>query len=147
MQRFRQLLDASITRMEKAEYPWRERCNLYLINDFKTAGYEDGMESMMANCEHQYEERLKANYLCPCSWYSLVAYTILDGRSEEAVQRADEWLNNGDSWPFLDQDPIFTRLADRPEFAGFLARNQEQIARQQRIYLARKEAQATFGGP
>jgi TolB-like protein/Tfp pilus assembly protein PilF len=147
MARFRQLLDAQVARMDEMGVPWRESCNLYLINDLRTAGMEEPIESMMTRCHKQFEERLKAQFFCPCSYYGLVGYTVLDGRIEEAVQRADQWLSNGDSWVFLDQDPIFDQLADQPEYAELLARNQEQVERQQRIYLTRKEVEATFGGP
>jgi TolB-like protein/Tfp pilus assembly protein PilF len=147
MTRFRQLLDAQLARMDEVGVPWREQCSLYLINDLRTAGMEKPIESMMARCHKQFEERLKAQFFCPCSYYGLVGYTVLDGRIKEAVARADQWLTNGDSWVFLDQDPIFLQLSDQPEYADFLARNQEQIERQQRIYLATRDSQRTFGGP
>jgi len=36
------------------------------------------------------EERLKAGYLCPCSFFDLVLFATLDGRADEAVARATE---------------------------------------------------------
>jgi TolB-like protein/Flp pilus assembly protein TadD len=142
MAKFRQLLETQIASMDENKIPWREECYLYMIDDLTVAGMEENIPTMMAKCDRQYEERLKAQYLCPCSWFNLVAFTILDGRTEEAVQRADEWLNNGDSNPFLHEDPIFSRLSDQPEYPDFIARNQEQIERQQRIYLAGKETKS-----
>jgi len=145
LQKFRQLLERQIASMDENDVPWREECRLYTIQDLRIAGMTEPVPGMMAQCQKQYEERLKARFLCPCSWFNLVAYTILDGRTEEAVQRADEWLNNGDSWPFLDHDPIFVLLEDRPEYPDFLARNQAQIQRQREIYLVGRGTESSTG--
>jgi hypothetical protein len=93
----------------------------------------------MTQCHKQFEERLKVNYLCPCTWYGMVLYTIIDGRYEEAVQRADQWFTDGGSSSFFEWEPMFRLLADQPEYEDFLARNAEQLARQQQIYLSGTE--------
>ncbi len=91
---------------------------------------------MMDKCRAQMEERFKAQYICPCSWYNVVLYTILDGRMEEAADRADKWLTHGDSNTYLHVDPIFKLLSDQPQYPEFLARNAATIERQRNIYLA-----------
>lgn len=138
----------SIERMDERKEPWRERCYPYLINELRVLGRESDTAEMMARCQKQVEERFKAQYLCPCTWFRVVQYTILDGRTDEAVARADQWLTNGDSSFDLHLDPIFSQLAGRPEYAGFLARNAAQIERQRQIYLAGKsaDAEAVAGG-
>ncbi len=108
----------------------------YLIHDLRVVGQGDSGESMMDACLEDFEERFKAKYLCPCSWYYVVLSTILDGRLDEAVERADFWLSNGDSNFGLHQDPIFAQLSDRPEYADLLARNTAQSQRQREIFLA-----------
>jgi hypothetical protein len=92
----------------------------------------------MADCQQRMEERIKVNYFCPCSYYNLVIYTIVDGRIDEAVERADQWLTNGDSSYSIGVDPIFNRLSGQPEYSDFLARNAAQIERQKNIYYSGK---------
>jgi TolB-like protein/Tfp pilus assembly protein PilF len=133
---FSELLDQEIAVLERNRVPWREQCRLSLISDLRDAGRQDETEGMMTECHERFEEAIKAQYLCPCSFYGLVIYTILDGRLDEAVQRADQWLTNGDSMSWLPTSDIFSELKGRPEYADFLARNEEQLARQRRIYLA-----------
>jgi len=135
-QQLERLVDLDIQRMDELQIPWRERCNPYLVNELRALGREAETTDMMTRCQKQVEERFKAQYLCPCSWFRVVQYTILDGRMDEAVQRADQWLGNGDSSFDLHLDPIFTQLKDRPEYAGLLARNAAQMERQREIYLA-----------
>jgi len=94
----------------------------------------------MADCQKKMEERIKVNYFCPCSYYYLVVYTIVDGRIDEAVKRADQWLTNGDSSYALAADPIFSHLSDKPEYPDFLARNAAQIERQKNIYYSGKSS-------
>ena len=129
-----------ISLLEKNKVPWRERCMVFLVGDLIGAGRDEDAASMMAKCQESYEERLKAQYLCPCSFYGVVLYTILDGRLDEAVQRADQWLAGGDSMSWLPFDPVFAELKDRPEYAELLARNEEQLARQRQIYAAGRAA-------
>jgi hypothetical protein len=57
---------------------------------------------------------------------------------DDAVQRADQWLSNGDAASWVPNDPIFRQLADRPEYPDLLARNAEQLERQRQIYLSGK---------
>ena len=102
-------------------------------------GRGDETAGMMARCDQVYEERLKANYLCPCTFFGVVQYTIIDGRLDEAVTRADQWLSNGDSMSFLPHNVIFAKLKDRPEYADLLARNEEQLERQRQIYFAGRD--------
>lgn len=117
-------------------FPWEQRCLPYLIHDLRTVGRPEQTEPMMDSCREGIEERFKARYLCPCTLNYVVLFTILDGRYDEAVERADFWLTNGDSDFSLHQDPIFSELADRPEYDELLARNAAQIQRQREIFLA-----------
>lgn len=114
-----------------------------LINDLRDIGRGDETTGMLANCNKVFEERLKANYLCPCTFFGVVQYTIVDGRLDEAVTRADQWLSNGDSMSFLRHNTIFAKLKDRPEYEDLLARNEEQLERQRKIYFAGRESTAT----
>jgi TolB-like protein/Flp pilus assembly protein TadD len=133
---FREHLDASLVEFEKNNVQWRERCITALIGDMRDAGRGDETAGMMARCEQVYEDRIKAGYLCPCSFYGVLQYTILDGRIDEAVERANQWLSNGDSMAYLPTDPIFQLLSDRPEYQEFINRNEAQLARQRQIYLS-----------
>ena len=110
-----------------------------LINDLRDIGRSDETAGMMEACNSKYEERLKANYLCPCTFFGVVLYTIIDGRLDEAVTRADQWLTNGDSMSFLPHNFIFDKLKDRPEYEDLLARNEEQLERQRKIYFAGRD--------
>jgi len=136
---FREYLDLSLMDFENSNVKWRERCMPGLIQDLRDVGRGDETTGMMAKCFQQYEEKLKVGYLCPCSFFGLVMYTILDKRFDEAVERTEQWLSNGDSMSYLAQMPIFTQLADRPEYPGFLARNEEQLERQREIYRSGRE--------
>lgn len=133
---FNELLDRHIAVLERNQVPWRERCFLPLINDLRAAGRQEETEGMMAQCRERYEERIKAQYLCPCSFFGLVMFTILDDRIDEAVERAGQWLSNGDSNSWLPYNHVFAELNDRPEYAELLARNEEQLERQRQIYEA-----------
>ena len=68
---------------------------------------------------------------------NVVLVTILDGRLEEAVERADFWLAKGGSFTGLHVDRVFRELADRPEYGELLSRNAQQIERQRELYLSR----------
>lgn len=67
--------------------PLTNECRLYLLFDIKKAGIEEGTSEMMEKCRKSTEERLKAQYLCPCSWFSLVAFATIDGRTDDAIER------------------------------------------------------------
>jgi hypothetical protein len=121
---------------EEEGIPWTNECRLYLLFDMKKAGIEEGVDEMMDKCRKTTEERLKAQYLCPCSWFDLVTFATIDGRIDEAVERTREWLNNSDSNSLLYMDPILQEWSDRPEYQEFLDRNDEQVKRQQALYLA-----------
>ena len=138
--RFSELLDQQIALLDSNQVPWRERCNLMLISDLRDAGRPEDTASMMSACHERFEERIKVQYLCPCSFLGLVMYTILDGRTDEAVERAEQWLSNGDSNSWLPYNHVFAELKDRPEYAELLARNEEQLARQREIYAAGRNA-------
>jgi TolB-like protein len=116
--------------------PWTNDCRLNLLFDMKKAGIEEGVSEMMDKCRKSTEERLKAQYLCPCSWFSLVLFATIDGRTEDAIERTREWLNNGDSFSLLYMDPVIQEWSDRPEYQEFLERNAEQVQRQQALYFA-----------
>lgn len=134
-----ELVEQSIASFEQQNIPWREQCNVYFVYDLREADRDDAFESTMMQCHKQFEERLKVNYLCPCTWFGLVLYTITDGRYDEAVQRADQWLTNGGSSSLLAHEPIFKLLSDQPEYEDLLLRNAEQVERQKQIYLSGKE--------
>jgi len=145
-ERLGRFLDLYIANTESKGQPWREQCHPYLINELRMVGRDGETAGMMDKCQKQVEQRFKAHYLCPCSWFEVVQYTILDGRMDEAVQRADQWLSNGDSSFDLHIDPIFAQLSDRPQYADFLARNAAQIQRQREIYLAGTDTGLHLGG-
>jgi len=90
---------------------------------------------MMEACRKRTDERVKAQFLCPCSWFNLVLFATVDGREEDAIFRANEWLDKGDSFALLDMDPVMQDWADRPEYADILARNAVQVERQRSMYL------------
>ena len=134
----RQYLDKHLAYLEKNNVQWSSRCMTSLLYYMRDAGRADDTDGMMQRCHEVYEERLKAKYICPCTFYGVVQYTILDGRLDDAVQRADQWLSNGDSASWVPNDPIFRQLEDRPEYPDLLARNAEQLERQRQIYLSGK---------
>jgi hypothetical protein len=149
-QPFRSAVAQNLAHLDEEGIPWREQCRPYLIYDMRQAGVVDGVDEMMAECRKRTEERLKAKYLCPCSWYNLVLFAALDGRTDEAIARAREWLDSGDSNGLLELDPIILEWADRPEFAELMARNAEQVERQRQIYLAgvaARQAEPGTSGP
>jgi len=131
-------VEQQIAALDNQDRPWRDTCNVYLAFDLQEVGRDDDVAGIMADCQKRMEDRIKVNYFCPCSYYNLVIYTIVDGRLDEAVKRADQWLTNGDSSYSLAADPIFSRLSDRPEYSDFLARNAAQIERQKNIYYSGK---------
>jgi TolB-like protein/Flp pilus assembly protein TadD len=129
-------VELEIAAKEARNLPWRERCDIYLAFALQDMNRPDDYQSIMGECRRKMEERLKAGYFCPCSYFSLVLFTIVDGRLEEGIERADQWLNNGDSSYFLQSEPIFRLLKDQPEYDELIARNAEQIERQKQIYLS-----------
>ena len=144
---FDELLDRHIAVLEQNRVPWREQCNLALISDLRAAGRHEETEDMMANCRDRYEERIKVQYLCPCSFFGLVLFTIIDGRHDEAIDRAEQWLSNGDANSWLPYSHVFAELKGRPEYADLLARNEEQLERQRRIYAAGRSPAADSAQP
>ena len=144
---FADLIDREIDLLENNKVPWRETCRVYLIADLQAVGRDEDAASIMAKCRERFEERLKAKYLCPCSFYPLVLYTILDNRPDDAVERADQWLAGGDSHSWLPFDPIFSELKDRPDYEELLARNEEQLERQRRIYQAGRSTASDSAHP
>jgi len=147
-------LQASVAKtiawLDEENIPWREDCRLYFIYDLKQAGVTEGMDELMETCRKKTDERVKAQFLCPCSWFNLVLFATLDGRPDDAVFRANEWLDKGDSFALLDMDPVIQEWAERPEYAEILARNAEQVERQQSIYqsgVAARDADAKIAAP
>jgi TolB-like protein/Flp pilus assembly protein TadD len=137
-----EFVELEIAAKEARNLPWRERCDIYLAFALQDMNRPDDYQSIMGECRQKMEERLKAGYFCPCSYFSLVLFTIVDGRLEEGIKRADQWLNNGDSTYFLDAEPIFRLLKDQPEYDELIARNAEQVARQKQIYISGKAKNA-----
>jgi tetratricopeptide (TPR) repeat protein len=137
--RLQNMVDLSLNKFAEDEIPWESQCRLYLIHDLRAVGRSEQTESMMDECRKQFEERLKVKYLCPCTLGAVVQYTILDGRMDKAVERADNWLSQGDSDITFHIDPIYSQLKNRPEYDDFLTRNAAQIQRQREIFLAGQE--------
>ena len=137
---FKSAVAENINYFEEEDIPWTDQCRLTLLFDMKKAGIEKGVDEMTAKCRKSTEERLKAQYFCPCSWFNLVTFATIDGRTEDAIGRMQEWLNNGDSYSLLYMDPIMQEWSGRPEYQEFIDRNNEQVKRQQTIYLAGVEA-------
>jgi TolB-like protein len=144
---FKSSVAENVNYYDEEDIPWADSCRLYLLFDMKKAGIDEGVEEMMTKCRKTTEERLKAQYLCPCSWFNLVTFATIDGRTDDAIERTREWLNNGDSFSLLYMDPVIQEWSDRPEYQEFLERNNEQVERQQALYLAgiaaRDKAEAT----
>jgi len=139
--------------LDENDVPWRDECDFNLLFALREAGVDTGMDDILENCRKKTDERLKAKYLCPCSWLSLVWFATLDNRVEDAIVRADEWLTRGDSFALLRQEPITKTWSDRPEYADILARNDEQVERQKQIYFsgvaardAQRESAASSAG-
>jgi tetratricopeptide (TPR) repeat protein len=135
----RALVERSLENWDSRNYDWSSDCWPELIYQMKEAGFDAETEPMMSECERSLEERFEARYLCPCMMYGVVQYTILSGRLEEAVERADFWLENGDSYYLLHLDPIFSQLSSHPRYADLLARNASHQARQRELYLANRD--------
>jgi len=135
---FTGLVNQYIDALESRNPSWRDRCYFRLIYDLRETGTNDAaIESMLAACHKQYEERLKVSYLCPCTFFGVVMFTAVDGRVEEAIERADQWLSSGDASVFLRADlPVFANIAQHPRFNELLDRNEEQLKRQREIYAA-----------
>ncbi len=132
--------------------PFTDECRLKLLFDMKKAGVDDGLNEMMEKCRKSTEDRYEAKYLCPCSWFNLVWFATIDGRTDEAIARAKQWLDNGDSFGMLHLDRVIQEWSDRPEYQEILERNDEQVMRQQALYLAgvaardKSNAEQTTGG-
>lgn len=130
-----ELVARSIAKFEADKFPWRTRCAPWMVDDLQMAGYEEDAATIMDVCSKRYEQRLQAGYLCPCEWFGLVIYTILDGQLDLAVQRTEKWLDDGDSASFMTMAPAFDRLAGRPEYASLVQRNDGEVARERQLYL------------
>ena len=133
---FKSAVAQNLAWLDKENIPWRKECRLHLLFDMREAGLTDGVDEMMAECRNHTDERLRAGFLCPCSYFNLVLFATIDGRTDEAIERAREWLKNGDSWAQLNTEPIIQVWADRPEYQEILAGNAEQVKLQQETYLA-----------
>ena len=128
-----------IAQMDKRNVPWQKRCNTYLIAALQMVDMNDNIQTMMDECRKTTLKRLEAGFLCPCSWFRLVSFAIVDNRPDDAVKRAVEWLDNGDSDAKLNIDPLFIRLQDHEMYDTLLERNDAQVDRQIRIYDTRSE--------
>jgi TolB-like protein len=133
---FRSAVAEHLNYFDEEGIPLTDQCRLYLLYDMKQAGIEKGVDELMDKCRKSTEERLKAQYLCPCSWFNLVTFATIDGRIDDAITHTREWLDNGDSFALLYMDPVIKEWSDRPEYQEFLARNEEQVKRQQSLYRA-----------
>jgi len=129
------LVSRIIARFEADNYPWRSRCSPWFVDDLESAGYAEDAAAVMDVCRERYEQRLQAGYLCPCEWFGLVIFTILDDQIDLAVQRTEKWFDDGDSASFMTIAPAFDRLAGRPEYASLVQRNDAEVARERQYYL------------
>jgi len=136
LQPFRSAVAEYRSFFDENNIPWTDECRIYMLFDMQKAGLDNGTDEMMKKCRKTTEERLKAKYLCPCSWFNLVTFATIDGRTDEAIDRARQWLDNGDSFAFLHLDPIIQEWSDRPEYQEILDRNDKQVERQQALYRA-----------
>jgi len=135
-----QAVEKTVSYLESNNVQWQEWCDSYLIYDLRqTHSHEDATGSMLAACHIGYEKAFETNYFSPYNMSALVNYTILDGRLDEAVARAEQWLASGWSSIELASDPIFSLLSDRPEYQGLLDINAAQIERQRQLYLTGKQ--------
>jgi len=131
-----ELMAQTIAKFEADKVPWKSRCNAWLAHDLRKAGYEADAETVLDVCRKRFAQRLEAGYLCPCEWFALVVFTILDDQIDLAVQRAEKWLDDGDSASFLEIAPEISRLASRPEYPELVRRNHEEVMREREHYLA-----------
>lgn len=134
LKKLKVVLEKQIANFDERNIPWTKRCRPHFMASLKAVSMNDSLESMMSKCYQKTEQRLKDGYLCPCSWFNLVSFAIIDERYDDAIKRATEWLDNGDSYYRLDTDALFTRLKDRPEYSELIKRNEEQLQRQIRLY-------------
>lgn len=140
MQPFKSAVAEHYAYFDENNIPWTDSCRMYLLFDMKQAGLQEGTDEMMAKCRKTTEERLQAKFLCPCSWFNLVLFATIDGRTEYAIQRARQWLDNGDSFSLLHMDAVLQEWSDRPEYQEIIDRNNEQVERQKALYFAGVEA-------
>ncbi|MCJ7591819.1 MAG: hypothetical protein MUO51_10770 [Woeseiaceae bacterium] len=133
-----ELVAKTIAKMEAENVPWRTRCSPWLVDNLQSVGYTEDAVAVMDVCRKRYEQRLNAGYLCPCEWFGLVIFTILDDQIDLAVQRTQKWLDDGDSASFMTIAPAFDRLANRPEYASLVQRNDAEVARERQLYLDKR---------
>lgn len=131
-----ELMARSIERMDAENRPWRSRCSAYMVYELRLAGRDDDAETVMDVCRARYEQRLEAKYLCPCEWYGLIRFTILDGDYELAIERTKKWLDDGDSAAFFASNATIAAFTGHPDFPTLLARNDAEVARERQNYLA-----------
>ncbi|MEJ2129780.1 MAG: tetratricopeptide repeat protein [Woeseiaceae bacterium] len=131
-----ELMAKSIEIMDATNRPWRSRCSPYMVYGLRIAGYDEDAETVMDVCRTRFEQRLEAKYLCPCEWYGLIRYTILDGDYALAIERTKKWLDDGDSAAFFASNSTIHELASHPDFPGLLERNNAEVARERQYYLA-----------
>ncbi len=141
--RLKTLVDRTMAIGDENSVPWREKCDVNFVPPLQKLGYDKEVSGIMSACRKDIEQRLQAGYLCPCTWYSVVAYTILEDDLDLAVKRAQKWFDDGDSMSFIENDPTFKRLKNRPEYPELLRRNQEEMARERAIYEAAKAKQSS----
>ncbi len=137
-----ELMARTIARIDAENHPWRDHCSPFFADDLQRAGYAQEAGQVMDVCRKRYEQRLEAEYLCPCEWFGLVMFTVLDNKHELAVQRTEKWLNDGDSSAFLNANTVFRRLANRPEYESLMERNAALVKKKQEHFLER-----TVAGP
>lgn len=136
LQPFRSAVAQNIAWLAENNIPLTDQCRPYLLFSMREADITDGVDAMMEKCRKATEKRVEAKFLCPCSWFNLVLFATLDGRPDDAIARAREWLDNGDSYSLLHNDPILQQWGDRPEYQEILTRNAVQVQHQQELYLA-----------
>ena len=127
-------VDRWIAANESANREWKSQCNYSVILAMQKTDNTDSMEAMLKSCRDGVLKALDAGYYCPCNWISLVHLAILEGRTDEAVERIYEWLDMGSELANIENDPFFNLLKDHPEYDNIIQRNNANLKSEQEEY-------------
>ena len=124
-----------IAHLEQQGRPWAESCDTTHALFFREVGKTESFNSIMTQCQQEYEPGIAAGYLCDCQWLNLVQYTVLTGDFDSAIERLEEWLNKGFSNNLLESNEVLSLLSEYRDYEKLMKKNQENVARQREIYL------------
>ncbi len=130
------ILKESIAHADKLNYPWKTNCSFKFIEAIQYTGIDADISQAIEECRNRTDNQVKYGYLCPCSLYTLVAFAIIDGRPDDAVSRAYEWLAQGDYMPGMENSAILSHLKSHDEYEELLHLNQRNFERQNTLYWA-----------